>query len=523
MSLRTDVYKLLNNTCRICSDLPGANRISTQLTELRGRLEEPLRVAIVGQRKAGKSTFMNALMKADIVYTGAQETTFTVCWFRYGKKPALTIRFRNGEEQEADFEDMEKWSVRSYAADNPRIEDVEYLIVYYPSEVLKQIEFIDTPGLNSVYGTDSQNTSDFLSLRGEQDTLKEAGKADAVIFAFQGTFTEVDKKALQDFHGKGKGNTSPINSIGIFTRLDERGCDWNVMKSVSDPVSSSRPYIQKHMGDPLIKSLLFSILPVCAKPAEGYMQLEEQDWAALKKLSTVEPQKLRMALHDSEKFSVRSDKLYDDNIFGSTHNRKRLIDRISAYGIREITEQLRAGKTPEDLQGILQEVCGIDSVRKLISSHFGNRIFLIKTQYIFNQLTQIVNTIRYNTNSSQELMNIARYIKEETDKLWSSAQTLKELQILQLYYGGELDCLSKEETEDLMRISGEYGRFPEVRLNAPEGSSILDMMYIAKNKANNWNGKATSFWNSNTYTTAASVIARSYELMHYHLSALIDE
>ncbi len=523
MSLRTDVYKLLDNTYRLCSEVTEASSISRQLLELRGRLNKPLRVAIVGQRKAGKSTFMNALMQAAIVYTGVQETTFTVCWFRYGKQPALTVRFRNGEEEEADFADMEKWSVRSYAAENPRIMDVEYLIVSYPSEVLKQIEFIDTPGLNSVYGADSKNTLDFLSMRGEQDTLKEAGKADAVIFAFQSTFTEVDKKALRNFHGKANGNTSPINSIGIFTRLDEGGCGWDVRKSACDPVASARPYIQRHMEDPLVKSLLFTILPVCAKPAEGYMQLEEQDWAALKQLSKVDPKRLRMALSNASNFSTRSDNLYDENIYGGVEARKRLIDRIGAYGIREITEQLYAGKTKGQIEETLQELCGIDAVRNLISSHFGNRIFLIKTQYIFNQLSQIENTIRFNPDSKAELTNIARYIKEETDRLRGSAQNLKELQILQLYYGGELDCFSDEESEDLLRVTGEYGRLPEVRLNVPEGSGILEMMHTAKNKASNWNAKAASYWKANTYTTAASVIARSYELMYYHLSALVDE
>jgi ribosome biogenesis GTPase A len=41
------------------------------------RLEEPLRVAVVGVMKAGKSTLMNALLKEKILYTATLEATYT--------------------------------------------------------------------------------------------------------------------------------------------------------------------------------------------------------------------------------------------------------------------------------------------------------------------------------------------------------------------------------------------------------------------------------------------------------------
>src|SRR5699024_5242732 len=120
----------------------------------------------------------------DILYTGELETTYTVGWFKYGENPSITVCFRDGTTLEAPFSDLGRWSVRAYEKENPRINDVKYLIIYYPSTVLKQLEFIDTPGLNSVYGTDAQNTMDFLALQGSEDTLYETSMADAVIYAF---------------------------------------------------------------------------------------------------------------------------------------------------------------------------------------------------------------------------------------------------------------------------------------------------------------------------------------------------
>src|SRR5206468_270497 len=45
------------------------------------RLQAPMRVAIIGRVKAGKSTAMNALLGHPVVPTGETEVTFNVTWF----------------------------------------------------------------------------------------------------------------------------------------------------------------------------------------------------------------------------------------------------------------------------------------------------------------------------------------------------------------------------------------------------------------------------------------------------------
>lgn len=521
MSLRTEVYGLLDKARRLCSEVPDAQKFVDTLTELRSRLDVPLRVAVVGEIKAGKSTFMNALMKANIVFTGTEETTYTVCWFRYGDTPSLKICFRDGSEQKAPFEDLKKWSVRAYEKDNPRIHDVQYLMVFYPAEVLKTMEFIDTPGLNSVYGTDAQNTMDFLSLRGSEETLMEAGKADAVIFAFNRDFSGKSKETLMQFHNNEKSNASPINSIGIFTKLD---CDgsWDTFAPAS-PVELAKNRIEKVVENPQVSQLLFTILPVCAKPSEGYRQLDDEDWKALRHLAGKSREALCDVLYDAQEFKTSKDKDFLE--YGSADSRKRLMVKLDKFGILAITDGLRAGKEPEQLDALLQEVCGVERVRQLINRHFGNRTFLIKTKYIFNQLHDIIQRIQKDSQSSQACRNVADFIADEIDRLKSSVQSLKELDVLQKYYNGQLDCMTEEEKQDLLRVTREFGRLPEDRLNAQKESSISDLSILAKEKAAIWNRRANydGWLQSGEYTDAAAVIARSYELMHYHLSALLEE
>ncbi|MCO7137067.1 dynamin family protein [[Clostridium] leptum] len=519
MSLKSEVYSLLNNAQRLCRDCPEAAELSESLEEMRKRLEIPLRVAVVGIMKAGKSTFMNALMGADVLYTGDLETTYTVGWFQYAEHPSITVCFRNGEKIEAPFEDLEKWSVRAFEKENPRIHDVQYLIIHYPSEVLKQLEFIDTPGLNSVYGTDAQNTLDFLSIKGSEDTLYEASMADAVIYAFSRSTAGFDRDILTAFHSGGGNMSSPINSIGILTKVDASGI-WDIFGEQS-PVEAAQAVTSSIMTNADMKNLLFSVFPVCAKVMEGYTQLTAEDWKVLRIIAQVPPDDLIDLLYDAHQFAVGTEEEFQQ--LGDTDARKRLMNLIGQYGTLEIAHQLRAGKAQDQIGDILQEKCGVKAIREILLRHFGNRTFLIKSRYIFSRIRSLTQEIRKNLDKSSHLYHVCEQISEEIEGLMSSVQTLKELKILQMYYNGQIQFMDEEEKQDFLRVTGEYGRSAETRLGMPEGSSIAAMEQTAKEKAALWHGKSSGWMMPGSYVEAAATLARSYEQMYYHLNALNEE
>src|SRR3982750_4786633 len=62
----------------------GGPEAGGQLIQIRGRLGEPLRVAIAGRLKAGKSTLVNALIGRRVAPTAVGECTRVVTRFRYG-------------------------------------------------------------------------------------------------------------------------------------------------------------------------------------------------------------------------------------------------------------------------------------------------------------------------------------------------------------------------------------------------------------------------------------------------------
>ena len=60
------------------------------------RLDQPIRIALAGTLKAGKSTLVNALVGEEIAPTDATEATRLVTWFRHSMTPRVTANHRDG-------------------------------------------------------------------------------------------------------------------------------------------------------------------------------------------------------------------------------------------------------------------------------------------------------------------------------------------------------------------------------------------------------------------------------------------
>ena len=125
--------------------------------------------------KAGKSTLLNALVGEKVAPTDAGECTKVVTWYRNSHVYRVTavpwtvrsveLRFRRTDDElEIDLGD--------YEAD-----DLQYVDVEWPTERLRDITLIDTPGLASISEDVSMRTERYWSTD-EQGP----GEADAVIY-----------------------------------------------------------------------------------------------------------------------------------------------------------------------------------------------------------------------------------------------------------------------------------------------------------------------------------------------------
>ncbi len=107
--------------------------------------ERPLRVAVVGEFNAGKSTFLNALLGEDVAPTGVLPTTATLHWVAWAPDPFARIVVRGAPDRVVPHADL-KATLASLRDAGARVDRV---YIYAPIERLKRVEILDTPGFNA--------------------------------------------------------------------------------------------------------------------------------------------------------------------------------------------------------------------------------------------------------------------------------------------------------------------------------------------------------------------------------------
>jgi GTPase SAR1 family protein len=133
---------------------PGSRaRLTQEVARIRGREHDPrLFLGVVGEFSSGKSTFINALLRDDLLRTDIiQATTSAATILAYGERLAAEVRYLDGRrrplpghDRRAFLELLHQVTAREEAA-----REVAQVTLYHPAEALKDgLVIVDTPGTN---------------------------------------------------------------------------------------------------------------------------------------------------------------------------------------------------------------------------------------------------------------------------------------------------------------------------------------------------------------------------------------
>ncbi len=129
--------------------------LQQQLNEIRVKqCDHALNISVIGEFSSGKSTFINALLRMELLEAGVlQGTTVASTIIEYAEEYSFSIRYLSGEENTVcagSFQEL-KTRLSTIVAENEDARAYAAVVVRLPSPSLRDNSFriIDTPGLDA--------------------------------------------------------------------------------------------------------------------------------------------------------------------------------------------------------------------------------------------------------------------------------------------------------------------------------------------------------------------------------------
>ncbi|WP_454788082.1 dynamin family protein [Mycolicibacterium lutetiense] len=488
MTTADQVRSILGGTIKAYRGDPAyRNRpdVHNELDRIGRRLNQPIRIALAGTLKAGKSTLVNALVGEDIAPTDATEATRIVTWFRHGPTPKVTANHRGGRRANVPIarDPHDRGLTFSFAGLNP--EDVVDLDVEWPAAELIDTTIIDTPGTSSLSRDVSQRTHRLLV---PEDSVP---RVDAVVFLLR-TLNAADIALLKQIGELVGGSSGALGVIGVASRADEIGAGRiDAMMSAKD--------VAKRFTEEMDKTgICQAVVPVSGLLALTARTLRQSEFVALQKLAGIEPAQLTKAMLSVDRF-VREDSALPVD----AATRAALLDRFGMFGIRISIAVMHAGVSDSvALADELLERSGLIALRDVIDQQFAQRSELLKAHTALLSLRQFVQ---------HNPIYATPYILADIDPLLADTHAFEELRLLSLLRSRPT-TLNEDEMASLRRIIGGSGTDAASRLGL-QPDAPFDGPRSAFAAAQRWRRRADHPLNDPFTTRACRAAVRSAEAL----------
>ncbi|GLW30382.1 dynamin family protein [Actinoplanes regularis] len=458
-------------------------RYESRLHTVRERLSAPLRVAIAGRVKAGKSTLLNALIGERLAPTDAGECTRIVTWYQDGTTYRVTLRPREGAPRQARFARDE--GALEIDLGGLSHEEVADLLVEWPSQTLRTATLVDTPGVGSLRAENSRRTWDLLA-PDDEDT-----PADAVIYLMRHAHRD-DLNFLQAFHDRQVSAPNPVNAIGVLSRADEIG------GGRLDTLASATRIAARMAADVNVRRLVQTVVPIAGLLAETAVTLTEAEVAHLRRVADLPARTADDLLLSADRFRERLPELGLTSI-----ERDALLARFGLFGVRLAAALLRrkVAGTATELSEQLTERSGLRALQRTLDSLFFERREILKSR---SALLAVDSVIR--ADPAPAIPRVAGAVEE----IIASAHPFNELRVLASLRAGWVTGKPAVVAE-LERVIGGEGTAAHLRLQLPAEASRAELVAAASESLARWQRRAENPLTRYELSVAARVAVRSCE------------
>jgi hypothetical protein len=460
------------------------------LGDILTRLDEPLRVAIAGKVKAGKSTLLNALVGDEVAPTDAGECTRIVTWYRHGITYRVILTPRGGAPRQVPF--THDAGAIDVSLGSLRAEDVENLTVQWPVPTLARMTLIDTPGIGSLSEETSRRSLTFLTPDDEQST-----PSDAVVYLLRHLHAG-DVGFLHAFHEEEYAQPSPLNCIGVLGRADE------VSAGRLDAMDSAGRIAARYSADPRLRRLVQQVVPVAGLLAQAGESLRELEFRRLRLLADAPRDEAENLLLSADRFAYAL-----SSVDLAPPERQLLLDRFGLYGVRLSVALLRERQafSASGLAGLLVARSGIARLREVLLTRFADRRDTLKARSALLAVQRLLAAAPVPRSGE---------VAARLEQVRSGAHEFAELRLLNAVRRGEL-AIREQEAAEIERILGAEGTTVRARLGLPPDAPADEVRSVLFATLARWRQRAENPVWSLAVSAASRVILRTCEGMYREL------
>ncbi|MDN4641376.1 dynamin family protein [Agreia sp. PsM10] len=451
------------------------------------RLVEPLRVALAGMVKAGKSTLLNAIIGEEIAPTDTGECTRVVTWYRYAVSPRVMLFTLDGEKRRLPIVRVDKrlqFDMGELSADQ-----VDRIEVFWPAPALRTLTLIDTPGIASLSTDVSDRSTRFLT------PGDDPSEADAIVYLMRHMHAS-DLRFLEAFHDSSAGGSATINALAVLSRADEVGAGR------IDSLLSAREIADRYRHDDTIRSLSLGVVPMAGLLAQTARTLRQSEFRALVSLAELDRADRELLLISADRFCRPNDSIGVD-----AQTRVNLMRRFGLFGVRLALVMLRSGVSDADeLAQALARRSGLDELMQLISVQFEARSALLRARSAIAVLDEVLH--HHDRSGTDEL-------KASVERVMANAHDFQELRLLATLRT-EPVALTPQQVEEAERLLGGEGVDDRSRLGLHDDFPEADSRSAALEHLQRWRALQHNPASDRALTTVCSTVVRTCEALVAH-------